>query len=92
MDSQPWRERLVQQLDRLIHRCTVVNIRGESFRLKDRRKAGLFPRAEEQADRPAPFPPGDFTERSSPPRLRFARMAASFPPAHLPLSFRRLTI
>lgn len=28
-------------LDRMLHRCTVVNIRGESFRLKDRRKAGL---------------------------------------------------
>lgn len=27
-------------LDRLLHRCTVVNIRGESYRLKDRRKAG----------------------------------------------------
>lgn len=27
-------------LDRLLHRCTVVNIRGESFRLKDRRQAG----------------------------------------------------
>jgi DNA replication protein DnaC len=28
-------------LDRLLHRCTVVNIRGESYRLKDRRKAGV---------------------------------------------------
>lgn len=28
-------------LDRLLHRCTVVNIRGESFRLKDRRRAGI---------------------------------------------------
>ena len=27
-------------LDRLLHRSTVVNIRGESYRLKDRRKAG----------------------------------------------------
>jgi DNA replication protein DnaC len=27
-------------LDRLLHRCTVVNIRGESYRLKDRKKAG----------------------------------------------------
>lgn len=25
-------------LDRLLHRCTVVNIRGESYRLKDRRQ------------------------------------------------------
>lgn len=28
-------------LDRLLHRCTVVNIRGESYRLKERRQAGL---------------------------------------------------
>jgi len=27
-------------LDRLLHRATVVNIRGDSYRLKDRRKAG----------------------------------------------------
>jgi DNA replication protein DnaC len=27
-------------LDRLIHRCTVVNIRGESYRLKEKRQAG----------------------------------------------------
>lgn len=26
-------------LDRLLHRCTVVNIRGDSYRLKDRRQA-----------------------------------------------------
>ena len=28
-------------LDRLLHRCTVVNIRGESYRLKERRQAGI---------------------------------------------------
>ena len=27
-------------LDRLLHRSTVINIRGDSYRLKDRRKAG----------------------------------------------------
>jgi len=42
-------------LDRLLHHSTTINIRGESYRLKDRRKAGLFPRAEDEA-RPAPFP------------------------------------
>ncbi len=26
-------------LDRLLHRCTVVNIRGESFRLKEKQQA-----------------------------------------------------
>jgi DNA replication protein DnaC len=44
-------------LDRLLHHSTTINIRGESYRLKDRRKAGLFPRAEEkEGNRPAPFP------------------------------------
>jgi len=28
-------------LDRLIHRCTVVNIRGESYRLKEKRTTGV---------------------------------------------------
>lgn len=28
-------------LDRLLHRCTVVNIRGESYRLKEKRQAGM---------------------------------------------------
>ena len=28
-------------LDRILHHCTVVNIRGESYRLKDRRKNAL---------------------------------------------------
>jgi len=28
-------------LDRLLHRCTVINIRGESYRLKEKRQAGL---------------------------------------------------
>jgi hypothetical protein len=29
-------------LDRLLHRCAVVNIRGESYRLKEKRQAGLL--------------------------------------------------
>lgn len=28
-------------LDRLLHRCTVVNIRGESYRLREKRLAGI---------------------------------------------------
>jgi DNA replication protein DnaC len=45
-------------LDRLLHHSTTINIRGESYRLKDRRKAGLFPRneSEQEARPPAPFP------------------------------------
>ena len=35
-------------LDRLLHHSTTVNIRGESYRLKERRRAGLLPRPEDQ--------------------------------------------
>jgi len=27
-------------LDRLLHRCTVVNIRGDSYRLREKRRSG----------------------------------------------------
>jgi DNA replication protein DnaC len=33
-------------LDRLLHHATTVNIRGESYRLKERRRAGLLPQPE----------------------------------------------
>lgn len=29
-------------LDRLLHHCTTLNIKGESYRLKEKRKAGLI--------------------------------------------------
>lgn len=45
-------------LDRLLHHSTTVNIRGESYRLKDRRRAGLLPR-------PDDHPPG--TPLATPP-------------------------
>lgn len=32
-------------LDRLLHRATVINIKGDSYRLKEKRQAGLFPGA-----------------------------------------------
>jgi DNA replication protein DnaC len=35
-------------LDRLLHHSTTINIRGESYRLKDRRRAGLLTRSEDQ--------------------------------------------
>ncbi|MBV8867680.1 MAG: IS21-like element helper ATPase IstB [Acidobacteriaceae bacterium] len=38
-------------LDRLLHHSMTINIRGESYRLKDRRRAGLLLRPEDQ--RPA---------------------------------------
>jgi len=37
-------------LDRLLHHCTTINIKGESYRLKEKRKAGLLgsiPKTEE---------------------------------------------
>jgi DNA replication protein DnaC len=30
-------------LDRLLHHSTVINIKGESFRLREKRKSGLLP-------------------------------------------------
>jgi DNA replication protein DnaC len=32
----------VAMLDRILHHSTIVNINDESFRLKDKRKAGLL--------------------------------------------------
>jgi DNA replication protein DnaC len=40
-------------LDRLLHHLTTINIRGESYRLKDRRRAGLLSRPGDQ-DNPQP--------------------------------------
>jgi DNA replication protein DnaC len=39
-------------LDRLLHHSTTVNIRGESYRLKERRKAGLLPGREGGSEAP----------------------------------------
>lgn len=35
-------------LDRLLHHSTTINIRGESYRLKDRRRAGLLPTRDQE--------------------------------------------
>jgi DNA replication protein DnaC len=35
-------------LDRMLHHSTTVNIRGESYRLKHRRKTDLVPRRGQQ--------------------------------------------
>ena len=48
-------------LDRLLHHSTIINIKGESYRLKEKRKAGLLTRSE-------PFtvePPAATTEEPS---------------------------
>ena len=44
-------------LDRLLHHSTTINIRGESYRLKDRRRAGLLPRPDDQQPNPEPQVP-----------------------------------
>lgn len=44
-------------LDRLLHHSTTINIRGESYRLKDRRRAGLLTRPEDQPVATAMVPP-----------------------------------
>lgn len=55
-------------LDRLLHHSTI-NIRGESYRLKDRRRAGLITgREQEEAQRGAPGAVAD----GLPPRRRAA--------------------
>jgi DNA replication protein DnaC len=41
-------------LDRLLHRCTVVNIRGESYRLKEKRQAAKSSLTKLPADEPKP--------------------------------------
>lgn len=41
-------------LDRLLHHSTTLNIRGESYRLKERRKAGLLSRPEDHQERAVP--------------------------------------
>jgi len=37
-------------LDRLLHHSTTINIRGESYRLKERRRAGLLPGRERDGE------------------------------------------
>ena len=29
-------------LDRILHHCTTINIKGDSYRLKERRRQGVF--------------------------------------------------
>ena len=39
-------------LDRVLHHCVTINIKGESYRLKEKRKAGLL------KEPVVPAPPG----------------------------------
>lgn len=40
-------------LDRLLHKATVINIKGDSYRMKEKRLAGLFPGAVALHDNPS---------------------------------------
>lgn len=51
-------------LDRLLHHSTTVNIRGESYRLKERRKAGLVPRPESRQENPGAGAPNSRGKRN----------------------------
>ena len=42
-------------LDRLLHHSTSLNIKGESYRLKDKRKAGLIKPKKTEEEEPAPI-------------------------------------
>ena len=41
-------------LDRILHHSIIVNINGESFRLKDKRKAGIVPEPKSQRSQVSP--------------------------------------
>jgi len=60
-------------LDRLLHHSTTVNIRGESYRLKDRRRAGLVGGRDEGADQARDF---SVTPPSAAPKARRQTPAA----------------
>ena len=60
-------------LDRLLHHSTTVNIRGESYRLKDRRRAGLVGGRQEGADQARDF---SVTPVSAAPKTRRQTPAA----------------
>lgn len=38
-------------LDRLLHHATRLNIKGESYRLKEKRKAGLLSQSTKQSEK-----------------------------------------
>jgi DNA replication protein DnaC len=50
-------------LDRLLHHSTTVNIRGESYRLKERRKAGLIPLPDSRQEDSRAGAPGSRAKR-----------------------------
>ena len=66
-------------LDRLLHHSTTLNIRGESYRLKDRRRAGLLPvRDREEGDQTVA---SSAAPASASPKARRPRAALGSAPA-----------
>jgi DNA replication protein DnaC len=63
-------------LDRLLHHSTTINIRGESYRLKDRRRAGLLPLRERDG---ASAPDFSTASASAPPKTRRKAALGSAP-------------
>ena len=59
-------------LDRLLHHSTTINIRGESYRPKERRRAGLIGGREQSGDgdRQVLFSPPSLAPDSAPPKTR----------------------
>ncbi len=57
-------------LDRLLHHSTTINIRGESYRLKERRRAGLLPTREQAVGEAPAFSAAPV---SAPPKTRRPR-------------------
>jgi DNA replication protein DnaC len=60
-------------LDRLLHHSTTINIRGESYRLKDRRRAGLVTSREQDGRTAAEL---SVTPAFAPPKARRPKAAA----------------
>lgn len=63
-------------LDRLLHHSTTVNIRGESYRLKERRRAGLIGGREQEAEETHAV---SVAPASAPPRPRRKAALGSAP-------------
>lgn len=64
-------------LDRLLHHSTTINIRGESYRLKDRRRAGLLSSREQDGRTAAEL---SVAPVSAPPKARPLRAALGSAP------------
>ncbi len=52
-------------LDRLLHHATTLNVKGESYRLKEKRRAGLLGHVRAEDDTPKEVMATDAFERES---------------------------